>query len=321
MKERILIIKLGAAGDVIRTTPLLRKIKEDFPQCEVSWFTYFPNFIPSFVDNILEFNLQNIVWLLSQEFDYIFNLDKDREACSLTTLIKAKTKKGFEIKEGKCSPIDKQAFHKWETGIWDDISQKNKKSYPEEIFEICGFVFNKEEYILETKEQSRWPTFQRPLIGLNTGCGDRWKTRECSSTKWIELARKLKKENYEVILLGGPKEHKKNIEIAKKSDSSYLGHFEIEKFIDLVNQCDMVITTVTMALNIAIALKKKVLLLNNVFNRNEFELYNRGEIIEPEVPCLGCYKTSCNLKFNGKKCMELLNINEAIKKCRQILLP
>ncbi len=84
VEEKILIIKLGAAGDVIRTTPILRKIKKDFPQCEIFWLTYFPKLIPSLVDNILDFNLKNVLWLQSQEFDYVFNLDKDKEACSLT---------------------------------------------------------------------------------------------------------------------------------------------------------------------------------------------------------------------------------------------
>jgi heptosyltransferase-2 len=31
IKERILIIKLGAAGDVIRTTPLLHRLKHEYP--------------------------------------------------------------------------------------------------------------------------------------------------------------------------------------------------------------------------------------------------------------------------------------------------
>lgn len=319
VKEKILIIKLGAAGDVIRTTPFLRRIKRGFPQSEISWLTYFPELIPCLVDNILEFNLQNILWLLSQEFDCLFNLDKDKEACSLTNMIKAKVKKGFALKSGRCFPLDDMAFHKWEAGIWDDVNQKNKKSYLEEIFEICGYDFNKEEYILDVKSDSKWPAFHHPLIGLNTGSGDRWQTREWPKENWTYLAKSLKKENYGVLILGGQKEHIKNREIAEESGAKYLGHFEIEKFIDLLNQCDLVVTTVTMALHIAIALKKKVLLYNNIFNRNEFELYGRGEIIEPEVPCLGCYKSTCDLKFDGKKCMELIKISVVIKKCRQIL--
>lgn len=319
MEEKILIIKLGAAGDVIRTTPLLRKIKENFPRSEISWLTYFPELVPSSVDNILDFNLKNVLWLLSQRFDLIINLDKDKEACSLTNLIDSKIKKGFKIDKGKCIPCDDKAYHKWETGIWDDLSRKNKKSYPEEIFEICGFVFKKEEYILEVKGLNKWPDFSHPLIGLNTGSGDRWKTREWSTENWIELARRLNKENYGVVILGGQKEHKKNIEIAKKSGAEYLGHFNLEIFIDLVNQCDLIITTVTMALHVAIGLKKNIVLFNNIFNKHEFEMYGLGKILEPDVPCLDCYKSSCSRNFDGKGCMDLITVYDVLKKCKQIL--
>ena len=39
---------------------------------------------------------------------------------------------------------------------------------------------------------------------------------------------------------------------------------------------------VSMALHVALGLKKKVVLFNNVFNSKEFELYGLGEIVEPE---------------------------------------
>jgi len=207
--ERILIIKLKAAGDIIRTTPILRKIKEKFPHSEISWLTCFPKLVPSLVDNILDFNLQNILWLFAQKFDFLFNLDKDKEACSLAELIKAKVKKGFELKDGKCAPIDKNAFSKWKTGIWDDINKKNKKSYPQEIFELCGFDFSGEKYILEIEKHTKWPVFIHPLIGLNTGYGEQWKVREYPKARWVELVRKLRKAGYGVLILGGRKEHKK----------------------------------------------------------------------------------------------------------------
>ena len=35
--ERILIIKHGRMGDVLRTTPLLRKLKKEYPKAEIWW--------------------------------------------------------------------------------------------------------------------------------------------------------------------------------------------------------------------------------------------------------------------------------------------
>ena len=59
---------------------------------------------------------------------------------------------------------------------------------------------------------------------------------------------------------------------------------------DLLNRCDTIVTAVTMAMHLAVGLGKIVILFNNIFNRNEFYLYNRGEILEPDFDC-DCYFT------------------------------
>jgi len=55
----------------------------------------------------------------------------------------------------------------------------------------------------------------------------------------------------------------------------------------------VVVTAVTMAMHLAIGLGKQLVLLNNIFNRHEFELYGRGEIVEPEQPCACYFQPRC----------------------------
>ena len=43
---RILFIKLGAIGDVIRTTPLIEKYKKEYGKCHFSWITHSPQVVP-----------------------------------------------------------------------------------------------------------------------------------------------------------------------------------------------------------------------------------------------------------------------------------
>ena len=43
---KILFIKLGAIGDVIRTTPLLTKYKKEYGNCHFSWITHSPQVVP-----------------------------------------------------------------------------------------------------------------------------------------------------------------------------------------------------------------------------------------------------------------------------------
>ena len=97
---------------------------------------------------ILPFSLESVIFLLHEEFDIIYSLDKDIEAASLANTIKAKVKKGFSIADGAIVPFDQDAEHKWLTGILDDKMKANTRHYVEEMFEICGFQWSGEEYIL-----------------------------------------------------------------------------------------------------------------------------------------------------------------------------
>ena len=45
-KTRILFIKLGAIGDVIRTTPLLTKYSNIYSDCHFTWVTHSPAVLP-----------------------------------------------------------------------------------------------------------------------------------------------------------------------------------------------------------------------------------------------------------------------------------
>ncbi|MCX5886603.1 MAG: glycosyltransferase family 9 protein, partial [Proteobacteria bacterium] len=84
MEKRILIIKLGAIGDVIRTTPVLRKLKEVYPSSEIWWLTHTPEILPaSFIDRPVRFDPASLLVVESTPFDIVYNLDKDSEACAV----------------------------------------------------------------------------------------------------------------------------------------------------------------------------------------------------------------------------------------------
>lgn len=309
----ILIIKLGAIGDVIRTTPLLTKLWETRPDKKIWFLTYSPDIIPSKVDKIFPMNPESILVLRNAHFDEVINLDKDLHACALAKELDADKKTGFILKNGVPAPVDVRAEHKFRTGLFDDLNQSVKKSYPEEMFEICGFKYNKEEYILEIDESINW-SFEShglPVVGLNTGCGARWTSRLLPQTTWEDLTRALIENGYYPLLLGGEQEHEKNMEIAEKTRAHYPGHFSLPIFTLLMNRCDIVVTAVTMGLHIAIGLKKRVVLMNNIFNPNEFELFGRGEIVQPPLECKCFFSPRC--RNDEYFCMESLTAAELFK--------
>ena len=67
--------------------------------------------------------------------------------------------------------------------------------------------------------------------------------------------------------------------------------------------CDLIVSAVTMAMHLALGLGKKLVLLNNIFNRHEFELYGRGVIVEPQQPCNCFFQPRCTQE---RFCLETL---------------
>ena len=315
IRNRVLIIKIGEAGEVVRNTPILIKLRKEFSDAEITWLTKYPELVPTnYIDRVAPYSWESVCFLKSQKYDILYNLDKEPEICAISEQIEAREKYGFSLdKRGKVVPYNQNAYHKWLTGIFDDIMQKNKKHYVEEIFEICGFNWEGEEYVLpeyETPSVNFKKKSSDFFVGLNTGVGKRWRTRLWPEKHWLELIHLLLKKKYKVLLLGGKEEDATNKYLARETGALYAGHYSIKKFIGLMNYCDLIVTSVTMALHIAIGLKKKIVLLNNVFNRHEFHLYQLGTIIEPLLSCLACYKNEFDDKCPVQNCMELISSTE-----------
>ncbi len=319
--NRILIIKLGAIGDVIRTTPLFTRLKKEYPDAKFYWLTKTPEVVPEEVDEILPFNLESLIYLKEIEFDIVINLDKDEEASAFASSLNSFRKTGFILRNGRPAPADKNAEAKFLTGIFDDVNKANKKNYLEEIFEICGFEYSGEKYLLSTFDEygKDWDIDKsKKVVGLNTGCGGRWTSRLWPEKYWVELARRLLDDGFEVVLLGGELEDEKNKRLQQESGAKYFGHFQLKTFINLVNQTDIVVTAVTMTMHITLALNKKIVLMNNIFNPNEFELFGLGEIVQPEKECKCFFSPKCtNPEY---KCMDYLypeTIFNSVKKLAQ----
>ena len=321
LSGNILIIKLQAAGEVIRNTPILHRLNALYPDARIYWLTRYPELVPEDrVYRVLRWNSNVILFLVEQEFDLLFNLDKDPEACSLANLAHSKVKKGFTQKDGIILPFDKDAEHKWLTGIFDDAMRKNTRNYVEELYDICGLKWQGEKYILPryTVPAITLPKTGKKIIGIPTGVGAKWITRKFSEGKLVSLIGELLGD-YEVILLGGPEEDEVNKKIASFTGAKYYGTFTLKEFIGLVSLCDLVITPATMTLHIAIGLEKKIILLNNIFPTNEFHLYNLGEILEPEMPCKYCYKSRSDERCHSKNCLDTITNETLINTTRKLL--
>lgn len=328
-KKHILIIKLGAMGDVIRTTPLVVRYRELYGDVHFTWLTEFPDVLPpNDIHDILNPTAFNIEKIKTRKFDIAINLDKEEEACKLLQSVSATKKFGFIWENNHLWAATPAAEHKIITGLFDHISKKNTLSYLEEIFEICHLKFNYEEYLLNYNKNlaDKWKTILqkkangKKIVGLNTGCGNRWQTRLWDKKYWIELINSFDKNTVFPILLGGPQENDKNTFIAENTNAWYGGTFSLEEFIALTSNLDAVVTQVSMMMHIAIGHKIPMVLMNNIFNKYEFEMYERGVIVEPQSGC-DCYFGNVCKRTNSKteSCMKDLKPTTILKELIKLI--
>jgi heptosyltransferase-2 len=312
---KILIIKLDAIGDVLRTTSILPSIKRKYPASHITWVTrknskeiFYNN---NSVDQVLFIEDNDTTQRLSIErYDLLLHPDASPISAPMATLVDAKTKKGFILNEkGKIIPVDDDAVEWLELGAFDQLKKKNKKTYQQIIHELCGLDYQKDEIqlFLSEREQKICDDFYsekrlkrfKKIIGLNTGAGRRWQYKQWSLEGIAELINKLSdNKGIGILLYGGPSEEERNKYLINKFPFliNTGTNNSLRNFFSLMNLADIVITGDTLALHTATALKKDIICLFGPTSYNEIEDYGRIRKIYADLDCLVCYKTRCDFR-------------------------
>ena len=314
-KRRGVVVKLGAAGDVIRTTPLLRALDPIRTGTKVLWVTHSPELMPPEGCEAVKPTAAVMARIASMEWDFCWNLDKDIEACAIASQVRAKEYAGYSLRNGVPYPVDERAWHKFATGLDNPYSKVNSLNYVQEIFDIVGLPYKQEEYWLReaagtSKRAAEDILPGKGWVGLNTGAGWRWPTRIWPEENWVGLIAKLKAAGLKPVILGGPEEIVLNDRLEQRTGCLWPGVKPLDVFYAMVARCDALVTSVTQAMHLAIAAKVPLVLFNNIFNKAEFELYGRGEIVAPPTACDCFYDAVCK---TGRNCIREITVEMAAR--------
>lgn len=335
MGMRICIIKLGALGDVLRTTPLLHALRKKYPVCHITWVTDKSAIEilsrTSLIDRLFSYSPDISIRFQIERFDILINLEKTVEACLLASIANAKEKYGFGLNSfGTIYPINNMADYVFRLGISDDLKfKKNKKTYQEIAFEAVGLKYKGEQYVINLNENdisyaesvfAKKGIGKRDLkIGLNTGSGIVFATKRWTVERFAELADMLSnKLKAKVMLLGGPEEEIRNkdiFDLAKEKPINMGTNHSLTHFAAIVSKCDLLITGDTLALHFAIGLRVPTVALFTSTCAQELDLYGRGIKIVADVECAPCYKGSCD----DMKCALSINTSSVFDACLKLL--
>jgi ADP-heptose:LPS heptosyltransferase len=320
---KILIIKLDAPGDVLRTTSILPSLKKKYPDSFVTWLTR-KSSVDLFLNNplvnqLLVFeNPETISRLLVEEFDLMIHPDASPVSSASATIVKAHEKKGFYLDSfGKVAPINHEAIEWLEMGAFDQYKKNNNKTYQQIIHEIAGLDYSRNEiqlYLSKDEEHFKKNFIKqyelkkyKILIGLNTGASRRWQYKKWRLEGFVDLITRLSaRKEIGILLYGGPEEEENNLYLIKKFPFliNTGTNNTLRDFFALVDISDIFITGDTMALHAATALKKKIICLFGPTSSAEIEDYGIIKKIIPNLECLVCYKQTCDFI---PSCMDMIS--------------
>jgi len=300
--KKILIIKLGALGDVLRTTPILPAIKEKYPNSLIYWLIE-DNYGEGkellknnpYIDKVLILNTENILRLQQERFDILYSLEITTPATLLANIVQANEKYGYYFNNGATFCFNNSALEYLETAFLSHIKKQNRKTYQELIFLACNLPYNKEEIIFNLKEKDKKyaEDFKKKIgegkiLGINFGSGKRWPSKAWSKEKIKELIKKTK-DKYKILLLGGPEEEtikafSKELENEGTPVIINDPKNSTSEFASILDLCDKIITTDSFTLHLATALKKPTIAL--FFSTPDWEIEDYGIIKKLTSPLL-----------------------------------
>jgi len=258
-----LLVKLGAPGDVVRTTPLLRALEGT-----VVWVTRAEcaPLLPR-RPGLTVLTPEQAPRLSGRRFDLALCLDDEPEAAAIADLVRAGRRVGALSPAGR-GDYTASARGWFDMGLLsrlgrrraDALKRRNVLSWQEHLFHMAGTSFRGEEYWIR-----RPPPRRRggaPRVGLETRVGPRWPLKAWG--RFGELERALAARGVRTARFGWKR--------------------DLAAHAAAVSACDVVVCGDTLTMHLALALRKRVIALFLCTPPQEIEDYGRlAKIVSPAL--------------------------------------
>jgi heptosyltransferase II len=273
--DKILLIKVGNMGDVVRTTAILPGLKRKYPNSFVSWLTA-PRSRPllkgnPLIDRIYLYQWPDIERLKIERFDLVVCLDKEYDVSAVADQIKTRERKGFILDpEMGVTGYVSGAEECFLQGLDDKLKKQNGKSQQQIYCEIAGLDWRNDEYYINVPNV-------RPFEPVDVGLNYLFDPNTFRTRRWLYW------EELELLF------ERNGISYSKQS------YFPtVEEYIGWINSCKVVVSIDSLGLHLAIALRKKNVAIFSSTGYPEISLYGRGtKIIAKDLDCILCRKHLC----------------------------
>lgn len=314
---RVLVVKTGALGDVLRSTALLAALERRHPAgVSVTWLTA-RGARPLLEGLVRGGELAELLdtgsadaaalegltrELAARGFDRVLSLDDEEPLCRLASAVAGEPGRitgacldadGARTYTDDAAPwFDMGLLSRFGKGRADELKVANRRSHPDLLAEVVGAP-------LAPGQEPDAPRLRLdpgalaaaaarlpeggPRLGLNTGAGGRWTSKALPEERVVALAEELvaRHPGARLVLLGGPEEADRNARLAEACAHLPLWDAgtdnDLEAFGALVAGLDLVVTSDSLALHLAVASRVPVVAFFAPTSAAEIELYGRGE--------------------------------------------
>ncbi len=342
--KSVLIVLLGAIGDVVRAFPLVTQISEEYPDCKITWAVETPSIeivkCHSKVNRIVEYRRKNglfayfafIKELRAESYDVSIDLQRHLKSGLTSRLANAKHRIGFNKKNSR------EGNYLFQTETIQPVEHfSDKVEQYMQFTEKLGFVASdKREHGLEPSSEEidsleeklesisaeqgleHVPANKRVLFLI----GSTWKTREWESAYYGKLA-ELLNEKFQLTsyLVGSSKDQKLADEIIQSSSvklQSLIGKTSLREFRTLCSISKFGVGSDSGPLHIASGVGLPVVSLWGPTSPTRSRPFNNFQnVLQSSIGCAGCYQRIC--PGLDKLCMKSIRPEVVMYKVEELL--
>lgn len=330
--NEVLIVKTAALGDVLRTTSILPGLAATVPGVRITWAT-----APGAVDLVRTHPLVDAVVAIdardpesvadvarrleATRFARVISLDDEEPLCALVARLRTERLSGATLDAVGRRAYTPDVAPWFDMGLLsvhgkeraDALKVANRRSQPEIYAAMLGLPMGKPALHLTDAARAHAAEFarrheldaRRPVIGLNTGAGGRWTSKQLAPDRTVELARRIAERvpgGATFVVFGGDSEAERNAAIVDGLARVGLGARAVDAgtrntlldFAGLVGLCDLLITSDSLALHVAVALDRRVVSFFAPTSAAEIELYGLGEKVVSTSPDYCSYRADAD---------------------------
>lgn len=335
--QSILVIKLGAIGDVILITASLKALRNKFPQARIICLVgkQSRKILQNcpYLDGLIVFDhkrkdlglfriLKFAKKLRVFKFDKVIDFQNNRKSHLMAFLTLAKERYGYRNKKlgfllnrgirdtgKKVSPV----AHQFEILKEFDIKDKGVvlELWPSQQDKDCA------KELLE----SEWLKNVKNIVGINLAASERWQTKNWPIEHWAEVCDRLSEKNIRVIITGIEKDmpaYQQLRGLVKSKPANFIGRTDVMQLAALIKYCKVFLTPDSAPMHVAAAMHVPFIAF---FGPTDSERHlppaKRFVVMEKKLECAPCYNTRCNILTHA--CMKDITVNEVMVKIEELL--